>query len=293
MKRFFQFQINSYDKFHLLWESPKVNKMISNIVVIAFLTGLLVALMSHFDLLPQGMKINIFFSIELAFNVLLIFEAMSLIFLFPDSVADSVGKQFEIISLILLRDAFKEFGHYLGDVTWSMDFLIELTPIISDAFGAILVFLITGLFYRAQKHFRITRNYEEQSGFIKIKKLLSIYLVFFFVLIGFYDLLRAYENHTFISSVKLFYNLLIFTDVFILLFSLRYTTKYLNLFRYSSFALATIFLRLTLSAPAYFNVLLAVIAGLMVLLVTYIYNYLLAKEGTAKDLVPVSIEPEA
>lgn len=287
MKKILQFQINSYDKFHLLWESPKVNKLISNIVVIAFLTGLLIALLSHFNFLPQGMKINIFFSIELAFNVLLIFEAMSLIFLFPDSVADSVGKQFEIISLILLRDAFKEFGHYLGDVNWSMDFLIELTPIISDAFGAILVFLITGLFYRAQKHFRITRNYEEQSGFIKIKKLLSIYLVFFFVLIGFYDLFRAYENQTFISSVKLFYNLLIFTDVFILLFSLRYTTKYLNLFRYSSFALATIFLRLTLSAPAYFNVLLAVIAGLMVLLVTYIYNYLLAKEGAAKDLVSV------
>ncbi|MDO8966918.1 hypothetical protein [Algoriphagus sp.] len=287
MKKILQFQINSYDKFHLLWESPKVNKLISNIVVIAFLTGLLIALMSHFNFLPQGMKINIFFSIELAFNVLLIFEAMSLIFLFPDSVADSVGKQFEIISLILLRDAFKEFGHYLGDVNWSMDFLIELTPIISDAFGAILVFLITGLFYRAQKHFRITRNYEEQSGFIKIKKLLSIYLVFFFVLIGFYDLFRAYENQTFISSVKLFYNLLIFTDVFILLFSLRYTTKYLNLFRYSSFALATIFLRLTLSAPAYFNVLLAVIAGLMVLLVTYIYNYLLVKEGAAKDLVSV------
>ncbi|SDA88909.1 hypothetical protein SAMN03080617_03124 [Algoriphagus alkaliphilus] len=73
--------------------------------------------------LSQGMKINIFFSIELAFNVLLIFEAMSLIFLFPDSVADSVGKQFEIISLILLRDAFKEFGHYLGDVNISGFFL--------------------------------------------------------------------------------------------------------------------------------------------------------------------------
>ncbi len=85
-----------------------------------------------------------------------------------------------------------------------------------------------------------------------------------------------------------FYNLLIFTDVFILLYSLRYTTKYFNLFRYSSFALATIFLRLTLSAPAYYNVLLAVIAGLMVLLVTYIYNYLLTKTESSKELKTVS-----
>lgn len=291
MKRFFQYQINSYDKFHLLWESPKASKIISNVVIISFLIGLLAALLSHFKLLPDGMKVNIFYSIELAFNVLLIFEAMSLIFLFPNSVADSVGKQFEIISLILLRDAFKEFGHYLGDLEWSMDFLVEMTPIISDAFGAILIFLITGLFYRAQKHFRITRNYEEQFGFIKIKKLLSIYLVVFFVIIGLNDLFRAYESHTFNSSVKLFYNLLIFTDLFILLFSLRYTTKYFNLFRYSSFALATIFLRLTLSAPAYYNVLLAVIAGLMVLLVTYIYNYLLTKPEPSKDLNTIS-QPE-
>ncbi|WP_332911553.1 hypothetical protein [Algoriphagus boritolerans] len=153
MRRIFQYQINSYDKFHLLWESPKASKLISNIVVITFLIGLLVALLSHFDLLPSGMQINIFFSIELAFNVLLIFEAMSLIFLFPNSVADSVGKQFEIISLILLRDAFKEFGHYLDDLEWNKDFLVEMIPIISDAFGAILVFLITGLFLQGSTAF--------------------------------------------------------------------------------------------------------------------------------------------
>jgi hypothetical protein len=92
-----------------------------------------------------------------------------------------------------------------------------------------------------------------------------------------YDIISAYQTHEFIYSIRLFYTLLIFTDVFILLFSLRYTTKYLNLFRYSSFALATIFLRLTLSAPAYFNVGMAVIAGLMVLGVTSIYNRMLIK----------------
>jgi hypothetical protein len=54
------------------------------------------------------------------------------------------------------------------------------------------------------------------------------------------------------------------------------------LFRYSSFALATLFLRLTISAPAYYNVLLAVIAGVLVLGVTYIYNGLLIKSSTTK-----------
>ena len=161
-----------------------------------------------------------------------------------------------------------------------MEFLLELLPIVSDAFGAIIIFFITGLFYRAQKHIRITKSHEEQKkkkNFIGIKKLISIYLTLTFIALGIYDLVSAYQTMQFIYSIKLFYTLLIFTDVFILLFSLRYTTKYYNLFRYSSFALATIFLRLTLSAPAYYNVLLAVIAGLMVLGVTFIYNKLMSK----------------
>jgi hypothetical protein len=286
IRKFFQWQIQVFDRLDEHWESPPVSKAISNIVVGFFVIGLFVGLLTYLEILDLGESFTAFFAIELAFNVLLIFEVLGLIFLIPKSVADSVGKQFEIISLLLLRDAFKEFGHYLGDLTWDVGFLYELLPIVSDAFGAILIFLITGLFYRAQRHIRITQSYEEQRGFAAIKKLMSIYLTVSFIGLGIYDIISAYQTHEFIYSIKLFYTLLIFTDVFILLFSLRYTTKYYNLFRYSSFALATIFLRLTLSAPAYYNVLLAVIAGLMVLGVTYIYNLLLSKQAKAMEAVP-------
>jgi len=279
VNQFFHLQLRVFDFLDERWEGPRVSKWISNIVVAFFMIGLLSGLLSYLDIVDLGERFTAFFAIELAFNVLLIFEVLGLIFLIPKSVADSVGKQFEIISLVLLRDAFKEFGHYLGEVNWEIGFLLELLPIVSDAFGAILIFLITGLFYRAQKHIRITKNHEEQKGFIGIKKLISIYLTISFIGLGIFDIVSAYQTHTFIYSIKLFYTLLIFTDVFILLFSLRYTSKYYNLFRYSSFALATIFLRLTLSAPAYYNALLAVIAGLMVLGVTYIYNKLLVKQG--------------
>lgn len=287
IRKFFKWQINIFDVLDEHWESPPISKVISNIVVGFFLAGLLIGLLSYLNILDLGESFTAFFAIELAFNVLLVFEVLGLIFLIPKSVADSVGKQFEIISLLLLRDAFKEFGHYLGELTWDVGFLYELLPIVSDAFGAILIFLITGLFYRAQRHIRITQSYEEQKGFVAIKKLISIYLTFSFIGLGIFDVISAYQTHEFIYSIKLFYTLLIFTDVFILLFSLRYTSKYYNLFRYSSFALATIFLRLTLSAPAYYNVLLAVIAGLMVLGVTYIYNKLLTKLPK-----PFEVQPE-
>lgn len=278
LKQFFRLQIQAFDFLEERWETGPVSKSISNVVVAFFLAGLVFGLLAYLDVYQISAGYSAFFAIELAFNVLLIFEVLGLIFLIPKSVADAVGKQFEIISLVLLRDAFKEFGHYLGEVNWQVEFLLELLPIISDAFGAILIFLITGLFYRAQRHVSITGSNEEQREFIGIKKLLSIYLTLSFVGLGVYDIVSAYQNHEFIYSIKLFYTLLIFTDVFILLFSLRYTSKYYNLFRYSSFALATIFLRLSLSAPAYYNVLLAVIAGLMVLGVTYIYNKLISNQ---------------
>lgn len=277
-KKVFKYQVRIFDFLDEHWEGTIVSKLISNIVLSFFIFGLVVGLLNYLGVIFYGDVISPFFAIELAFNVLLIFEVLGLIFLIPKSVADSVGKQFEIISLVLLRDAFKEFGHYLEEVNWELEFVMELLPIVSDAFGAILIFFITGIFYRVQKHTRITQSMEEQNRFTAIKKILSLYLGLSFLFLGIYDVILAYQVHEIVYSIELFYTLLIFTDVFILLFSLRYTTKYFNLFRYSSFALATIFLRLTLSAPAYYNVVLAVIAGLMVLGVSYIYNRLLSKQ---------------
>lgn len=277
-KKIFKYQVRIFDFFDENWEGTIVSKLISNTVLSFFIFGLVIGLLNYLGVVFYGDVISPFFAIELAFNVLLIFEVLGLIFLIPKSVADSVGKQFEIISLVLLRDAFKEFGHYLEEVNWELEFVMELLPIVSDAFGAILIFFITGIFYRVQKHTRITQSMEEQKRFTSIKKILSLYLGLSFLFLGIYDVILAYQVHEIVYSIELFYTLLIFTDVFILLFSLRYTTKYFNLFRYSSFALATIFLRLTLSAPAYYNVVLAVIAGLMVLGVSYIYNRLLSKQ---------------
>lgn len=267
-----EMHIRLFDFLESIWEQPPVTKTISNLVITFFLAGLFASFLAYIEVIPYFGLNNPFFAIELAFNILLIFEVLGLIFIIPKSVADSVGKQFEIVSLILLRDAFKEFGHHVDEINWDITFLVDMLPVWTDAFGAILVFFLTGLFYRAQKHVPITQSEEEKSGFIRMKKILAIYLTVTFILLGIYDIISAYQNHQFIYSIKLFYTLLIFTDIFILLFSLRFTSRYSNLFRYSSFALATIFLRFSLSAPPYYNVLLAIIAGLMVIAVTYIYN---------------------
>lgn len=285
MKRqLLSFHLRAFDWLDQHWESPRSTRWISNLVVAFFILGSVVPLLIFLEIPFPFPTLSPFFAVEIAFTILLIFEVLGLIFLFPKSVADSIGKQFEIISLLLLRDAFKEFGHYMGDLNWEPELLLELLPMVADGFGAVLIFGMTALFYRSQKHQKITQSNAEQAEFIAVKKVISLYLTLIFILLGVVDVTRALDTGVVLFSIQSFYTLLIFTDIFILIFSLRYSSKYYNLFRYSSFALATLFLRLTISAPAYYNVLLAVIAGGLVLGVTTIYNGLLLKDNSSKPL---------
>ena len=168
MDKFLQSWIAVYDKCENQWHSTQTSKMISNLVVLFFFVGIIITLLSQYQIINY--QVGIFFSIELAFSILLICEILGLVFILTHSVADSIGKQFEIISLILLRDAFKEMGHLPLDVKWNTETLLELLPLLVDALGAVIIFLIIGLFYRAQRHVQITSNPEEQIRFILLKK---------------------------------------------------------------------------------------------------------------------------
>ena len=77
-----------------------------------------------------------------------------------------------------------------------------------------------------------------------------------------------------LNLFNFYYTTLIFSDILILIISLRYSNLYIHLFRYSSFDLATVIIRISLSAPKYFNVLLSIAAGLLVIIVSNIYNNL-------------------
>ena len=69
-----------------------------------------------------------------------------------------------------------------------------------------------------------------------------------------------------------FYTILIFTDVLIVLVSLRYSSHYRVVFRYSGFAAATVLIRMALTAPPYFNAGIGVGAAVFALGLTLAYN---------------------
>jgi hypothetical protein len=265
--------LNTYDGFESKWHALQKSKLISNIVILFFMGGVIASLLSNFRIIE--IKLGKFFAIELAFSVLLFVEVFDLFFIITHSVADSVGKQFEIISLILLRSSFKELGHLPLDISLSMDSLQNLMPVIADAIGAVIIFFITVLFYRNQRHIQITKSDAERLHFILQKKVVAAFMIVFFMCQVVYSITLFFFNETINQNLfNHLYTALVFSDILILILSLRYSNLYVHLFRYSSFALATVILRLSLSAPNYINVLLSIAAGLFVLLVANLYNYL-------------------
>jgi len=263
----------AFDYLNDAWQGHKTHQLYSNLLIFLFIGILLFGVISSFFLKPDASHFNYFLAIEVAFSALLIFEILGLIFVLPRSVADSVGKQFEILSIILLRSAFKEFSHlvppfFQTEIEW-----MNLLPMLSDAFGGLIIFLIIGFYYIKQKHERITENEDQQHRFIAFKKFLALLLLISFLTVGIWDIYHIINTGHYEPSFNTFYTFLIFSDLLILLYSLRYHSHYVNVFRYSSFAFATVIVRLSLSAPTYINVLLGICAGVFVLGLTIAYNH--------------------
>jgi hypothetical protein len=79
----------------------------------------------------------------------LILEVISLIFTIRCSFSRSVGKQFEILAIILMRNAFKELSYFPEPITFAGNEQGVLI-ILSDGFGSLLIFALLGCYYIVQ-----------------------------------------------------------------------------------------------------------------------------------------------
>lgn len=213
---------------------------------------------------------NHFAAVDLAFRFLLLVEVVSLVFVLADSVARSVGKQFELLSLILVRKAFLKFSALEEPIVWAeaSDVLLRM---VSDAGGALLVFVVVGFYYRVQRHQRITADEEEQDSFVQAKKVVALVLLFAFAALGVHSLQRQMAGQPY-SFFEVFYLLLIFSDVLIVLIAFRYSTSFRVLFRNSGFAISTVLIRLALTAPPYLDAAIGVGAALFALGISIAYH---------------------
>jgi hypothetical protein len=234
--------------------------------------------------LPPDLSENLpdkhFDAILWAFTLLLLAEVISLIFALAKSVATAVGKQLEIMSLILVRQSFKELTKFSEPIEWSDTVRDQVLFILSDAFSALAIFAILVLYTRLQRHQPISSDASERSSFVASKQLVSLMLLGSLVIIGAHvvwswrtgsmsgSLFDAFSHDYFV----IFYTLLIFADVLIVLISMRYSIAYPIVFRYFGFAVSTVLIRLALTAPRFIDAALGITAAVFAVALTWIYN---------------------
>lgn len=265
-----------FDLFEERWESPEGQKFMATFLVFFFLLAVAVIELNRRALLPPPFD-HIFSrthlaAIEQAFNLLLALEVVSLILSLVHSVSRSVGKQFEILSLILLRGTFKKISHLGEPLVWAQ-VEAEIVPIVASAVGALLIFVILGFFYRLQKRHPLkVKQAGDKNKFILAKKIIALTLLVSFFAMGVYDVWSYFVFDHPENIFEMFYTLLIFSDVLIVLISLRYSSQYLVAFRNSGFAVATVLIRLALLAPTTIGAALGVGTALFALGITIAYN---------------------
>lgn len=261
----------AFDRADAWWERPSTQRAVGVLLVLAFLAALLAAELARRGVLPASLGVprSHFLAVDVAFTLLLGIELVGLVFALGRSVAGSVGKQLELLALILLRKAFLEVSHVGEPVLWA-DAAPRVPGALADMGGALLVFVLAELFGRVQRHRAIAEG-DDQAAFVAAKKLVALGLLVALAAEGVDAGLRVARGEPG-AFFEVCFTVLIFSDVLLVLLSLAASADHRVVFRNSGFAAATVMMRLALTAPRYVNVLLAAGAAVYALLVSVAYE---------------------
>jgi hypothetical protein len=273
-----------FDPLHNIYEHEKVHRKISVALVFLFLCSLAMIELRRQGLLPQSMAhlvpANHFYAVHAAFTVILVLEVISLIFVLPCSFSRSVGKQFEILSLILIRNAFKELS-YFGEPLGYEGNIDKILHILASGFGALLIFALLGIYYKVQRRGEDDSRSIDLFGFVASKKAISLLLLVSFVSMGGYSVYQTVMGIEHADFIHAFYTQLILTDILIVLVSQCFHPSAKMMFRNSGYALSTLMIRLALVAPVYYNVLLGASAMIFAISLTLVSQYLFQEQRKA------------
>jgi len=283
-----------YSSYFLQLLSTKAQKKSERIILIiaiaSFLIHLAVILMVDFDIIhienPSVLLGNPIAAIYTPFSFILLYEVYLLIYYLPKSFTTYISKQYEIMTLILIRRLFKDLSALTTKTDW---FTNKYTLQFSyDIVSSILLFFLIYLFYvQSKKHFsepKLTSIQQDAvNRFVLIKTTIASLLVPIFIILSIYSLTTwvinilspDMNNASYIVNInniffEQFFTVLIFADVLILLFSFFITDDFHKVIRNSGFIISTILIRLSFSYTGIINnllILCAIVFGLLVLLI--------------------------
>ena len=217
------------------------------------------------------------------FTFILVYEAFLLIHYLPRSFTTSVAKEYEIISLVLIRKIFKDIPEISLDSSNILN--ANNLQLLYDLLAVIVIFYLIYLFKKTWVNTPKRKTNKNLNKFINYKKLMSILLLPTLVVlcfINFYEwVIDVFITESYSANLNGFFidffTILILVDVFILLISFQFTERYSQLIRNTGFIISTILLRLSFSAEGPYSILLLILGVVFGLIILRIYK--LAEEN--------------
>ena len=203
------------------------------------------------------------------FSILLVYEVYQLIRTIPDSFSSSVGKQYEIATLLVVRDILKRLSEVESSEGWEISSDLGFLLVECGAFLA--------LFYTSLTYFRIS-NGADKSGdmsddiviFVEAKRGVANTMLLVFLSVAAYSFLTwiesVQEGGGSVSRVIFFldfFTFLILADILILLISYWFYTDFGNLARNTGFVLSTVIIRVAISSEGVSSMVLFTLSGVL------------------------------
>lgn len=276
----------------------RLKRFVIQLSALGFVLHLVLIFLAHLLGAPQPwieqLGGNYLSAISTPFNFILFYEVLTLIAALPVSTTNSISSQYEIVSLIFIRDVFHDIAH-ANDLVSGHRVTAETIPAFLDMWAGVLMFLLVAVF----QHISLHRRTQSASGipsretlrFIGQKKIVAAGLVLLLAGMAVWNLGLFFVTAVQIlqggqgtlESATTFYNdvftAMIFTDVLVLILSLVVSDRYEMVFRNAAYVVSVVLLRFALTEGHPYGALMALAAMLFGIATLLVFNYHVHNNG--------------
>jgi hypothetical protein len=210
------------------------------------------------------------------------------VFYLPKSITVYIGKQYEIITLIVIRRIFKD----LSKLELTSDWFEKKSDLMFtyDIIATVVLFFLIFYFNKLNTQRivgtdKVELPSKEVTKYIKIKRVISTFLVPIFFILALYSFGNWVCEKLFFSTQIVgsitdvnkiffddFFTILILIDVLLLLVSFLHLDKFNQVIRNSGFIISTILIKLSFGIEGPLNAVLIVVAVLFGVIILGIHN---------------------
>lgn len=269
----------------------RTERIAIGVAIASFLIHLLIIFLVNKNIIHLDLKLTSspISAVYTPFSFILVYEVFLLVFYLPRSISSYIGKQYEIITLIVIRRIFKDIGNIEMSSSWfRVQSDLQFTY---DMATALILFFLIQKFYQKLERQSGDDSAQTLEGqlrikkFIDLKKRIATFLVPVLISLAIYSFViwiiastqhQAGNLSTFKNINNIFFEdffmLLIIIDVILLLVSLFYFDSFHIIMRNSGFVISTILIKLSFSVEGLVNNALIVAAVVFSYVILLIHN---------------------